>query len=274
MDDAIDPRDPAAIAADRLGDPDAVYAVSPGRFWAKVTAAAALIGWGAVGNAVAWQFGFWRLDHVTLLVFFAPAFTGVSLLRHLYVTRGLRVLCYPTGLLKVQGGAVEAYPWDEVAAVAVAADQGVPVVVSAGGDVTDAWVAVEPPVFRVAGAGVTVHRADGMTATLSPTLAGYADLAERVQRATFRVLWPAVRDHFAAGAPVGFGPVACDRDGVWAGNRGVAWADLDAVKVTAKALQLHGRKKKLVVPLDELPNPHVLAGLVEWVRLNGVPAAE
>ncbi len=266
--------DATTVARDRLGDPEAVYRVSPGRFFLKFALGMGLVVYGAVANALAWEFGWWRVDHVTILVLFAPPLTGLSLLRHLYATRGLRVLVYPAGLFRVQQSAAEAYPWDEVAAVGIKSDHGAAVVLTDDGRVTDCWLTVSSPVFRIGNAGVTIVRADGVSATLSPALAGYDELAERVQRATFRLLWPDAWDRFRAGEPLGFGPLTADAAGVWVGNRGVAWDDGPEVRVAGKNLIIAGRKKKVAADLDAVPNPHVLAGLVEAMRLLGVREEE
>ena len=79
-------------------------------------------------------------------------------------------------------------------------------------------------------------------------------------------------DRFRAGEPVGFGPLTTDAAGVWAGNRGVSWDDNPEVKVAGKNLLVSGRKKKVAADLEGVVNPHVLAALVEAVRLFGAPA--
>ena len=265
--------DPARVAADRLGEPDAVYAVSPGRFWAKFALGTGLLVYGAVANTLAWQFGFWRLDHLTLLFVFAPMVTGFSLLRHLYSTRGLRVLVYPTGLFRVHRGAATAFPWDDLAAVGLRSEVAAPVVLSQAGAVTDAWFAPKTPVFRIGTAGLTLLRADGISATLSPALADYDELAELAQRATFRHLWPGVWSHLKAGGAVGLGGFTVDPEGVWVGNRGVPWGDRPEVKVGNKILTVSGQKKRVAIELEGVPNPHLLIGLIEAVRLSGPPRA-
>lgn len=263
--------DPAAVAADRLGDPDALYAVSPGRFWTKLGLGLLLVAYGFAAVGLMWAFNFWRFDHYIILLIVAPPLTGVSLLRHLHATRGLRVLVYPTGLLRVQRADAEAYPWDDVAAVGLRAEQGVPMSLASGGTVTDAWLAVPSPLFRITTAGLTVVRSDGVTAALTPALADYPDLAERVQRATFRVLWPGVWDHFRAGGGVAFGAVLADPTGLTVDDSTVPWEDGPTLKVSGKNLVVAGKRKKLTRELAEVVNPHLLVGLVEAVRLNGPP---
>jgi len=275
VDDAFAPTaDAAAVAADRLGAPETVYAVSPGRFWTKLGLGLLLVAYGFVAIGLMWAFNVWKFEHYVILIVAGPPLAGVSLLRHLYATRGLRVLVYPTGLLRVQRADAEAYPWADVAAVGVRAEQGVPMTLASGGTVTDAWLAVASPVFRITSAGLTVVRTDGVTAHLTPALADYPDLAERLQRATFRVLWPDVWDHFRAGGGVAFGALRADPTGLSVGGKTIPWADGPRLKVTGKNLVVAGRHKKLTQELSEVVNPHLFVGLVEAVRLNGPPAVE
>ena len=59
------------------------------------------------------------------------------------------------------------------------------------GRVTACWVPVAAPTFQVWGAWLLVKRDDDAEAKFSSALADYPDLAERVQKGTFAVLWPA-----------------------------------------------------------------------------------
>ncbi|HVK10360.1 MAG TPA: hypothetical protein VM597_16455, partial [Gemmataceae bacterium] len=175
-----------------LGDPDAVFRVGAGRVWAKLAVAAGLVLYGVVANYLWWVHGPARFDHLVLMVLFVPPLTGLSLLGHLYRTRGLCVLAYPTGLLRLQRGEVESYPWDEVEEVRIKTDKGTFVLMrDEAGEVQAGWLEVEPPTFQIWNAHLTVRRADGTTAKLTPAVSAYPDLVAHVQRETFRALWPA-----------------------------------------------------------------------------------
>ena len=271
LSDARPTADPAEVAIERLGEPDAVYAVSTGRFWAKFATGAALVVYGVAANIVAALFGFWNIDHISLLLVFAPMVTGFSLLRHLYATRGLRVLVYPTGFLRVHRDEATAFPWDDLAAVGLRAESAAPVTLTQGSRVTDAWFALNSPVFRIGNAGVILIRYDGASASFSPALADYDELAERAQRATFRHLFPEVWSHLKSGGAVGLGGFTVDPEGIWVGNRNVPWANRPEVKVVGKRLNVAGGRKKVSLDLEGVPNPHLLIGLIEAVRLEGLP---
>src|SRR5262245_59434719 len=103
-------------AVTELGDPDAVFRISSGRHQAKLWTGRGLlvVGLGASGLMLAiGAFGFAALAKFLL----TPPVIGAVILYHMYRQRGLVVLVYPTGLLRLQRGAVESYPWPELAKV-------------------------------------------------------------------------------------------------------------------------------------------------------------
>lgn len=265
-----DPDDPLELAADRLGPPDAAFHVSPGRFAAKLAVGVGLLLYGVVANYVWWVHGPARFDHFVLLILFAPPASGVSLLWHVVRTRGLHVLVYPTGLLKVHAGVVESFPWAEVAEVSVRTDAAtVEIERDESGDIRACWLAVEPPLFQIWKAGLTLRRSDGTDVSLTPALADYAGLAERVQRATFAELWPAARARFLAGDAVRFGDFAASAGGLAFADKVIPWADIKAVATSQKMLSVTrtgGWVPWAVKDLHAVPNPHVLLALVALAR--------
>jgi hypothetical protein len=269
------PPDPLARAADELGDPDAVYAVGPARAGVKLLAALALVAYGVVANALWWGVGPARFDHLVLLVLFAPPLSGVSMLRHLARARGTAAAAYPTGLLLARGREVESYPWAETE-VALRADRGeVRAERDAGGRLTACWVAVEPPLVKFWQAGLTVRRADGAEATLTPAVAGYADLAERVQRGTFAARWPDLLGRIAAGERRFFGGFLADATGVWHGESHLAWDHVGKVEIAQGKLTVKAAGKWLpwaVAELADVPDPHLLLALAEEMRPGAAPA--
>jgi hypothetical protein len=259
-----------------LGDPDAVFRVGAGRVWVKLALAAGLVLYGVVANYLWWVHGPARFDHIVLLVLIGPPITGLSLLGHLYRTRGLCVLAYPTGLLRLQRGEVESYPWDEVTEVRLKADAGTFVILrDEAGETLSGWLEVEPPTFQLWNAHLTVRRADGTTAKLTPAVGGYPDLVAHVQRETFRALWPKTLARFRAGERVEFGPLEVSRTGLRYEKNLLPWADLSEVAVSSKHLNVKRKGKWLPwvsKDLDEVSNPHVLLALIEEARRTARPA--
>jgi hypothetical protein len=275
-----DADNPLELASDRLGPPDATHRVSPGRFAAKVAVGLGLVLYGVVANYLWWVPGPARFDHLALALLFAPPLSGVSLLWHVLRTRGLHVLVYPNGLLRVHAGEVESYPWADVDEVRVRADAAeVRTETDDAGAVTACWLAVEPPHFQIWKAGVTVRRADGAAVTLTPALEDYAGLAERIQRATFAELWPAAWAKYRAGGTVRFGDFAASWGGLaFRTQPPLPWAEFKTVAVSQKVLSVTrtaGWVPWAVLDLQEVPNPHVMLALVaEARRQAGAGAAD
>jgi hypothetical protein len=253
-----------------LGDPDALFRVSPGRFWSKLLLGAGLLGVGLVGNYLWWVHGPARFGHLLAKLLLAPPIAGIALLWYLYRTRGLCVLVYPTGLLRLQRGEVESYPWAEVDEVRLKTDQAEFVAErDEKGEIAAGWLAAEPPTFQLWDAHLTVRRTDGTTARLTPAVSGYAELVEHVQRATFREFWPAAVARFRAGERVTFGPFEVERAGLRLDKNLLPWRDLGEVSVSGKNLAVKRSGKWLpwaAKQLEEVPNPHVLLALIEEAR--------
>jgi hypothetical protein len=260
-----------------LGNPDAVYRVGAGRFGVKLALGLGLIGYGVVGNYLWWVHGPANFNHLTFLFLILPPLSGLSLLRHLHRHRGLCVLAYPTGLLRVQRGDVESYPWDDVDEVRLKADKGtIEVRRDDAGQIESCMVAVEPPTLQIGNAAVTVQRKDGVTARLTPVVGGYADLVERVQAATFPVLWPRALARFQAGEWVACGPFEASPAGLRFGKSTLPWAEVGEVGITSKNLSVKRKGKWLpwaAKELEEVPNPHVLLALIEAGRRSRRPVA-
>jgi hypothetical protein len=268
---------PIDLCRERLGEPDAIYRVSPGRFRAKLAGGLVLVVGGAAGAAALFWFAP-KVGAVAAKVVFAPLGFGVLLLWHLSRSRGLAVLAYPTGLVKAQRGTVESYPWDQVTAVTLKADKGTVVLFKGpDGAVTDCRIAVEPPSVRLGSAAVTVTRADGATATFTAALEGYSELVDQIQQATYPRLWDAAWADLLAGRPVAFGPLEVSLTGLKAGKNLLAWVEFGEVTVASKRLTVKRPGKWAgwtTQSLEGITNPHVLIGLMhELHRLAPAAAA-
>ena len=101
-------------ATAELGDPDALFQVGRGRFLAKLAVGLLLLLFGVVGNYLWWVHGPATFGHFEILFLLGVPLTGVALLWHMYRNRGLFVLVYPTGLLRLRRGEVDSFPWAEV----------------------------------------------------------------------------------------------------------------------------------------------------------------
>jgi hypothetical protein len=266
---ATDSIDPLDVARDRLGEPEASYRVGAGRFWTKFTLGAALVAYGVAANLLAWQFGIWGVDHTTLLVLFAPPLTGLSILRQLYVSRGLVFHVYPTGLLRVQGRQVQAFPWDALAGVAVRAEQATALVFEDGDRVTDCRLIVVSPVLRLSSAAVTLTRDDGEYVEVTAAIADYPELVEEILSRSFAEAWPRLLADLRTGGVQTFGPWIATQSGLRCEAKVIPWAELKLGGIASKLLTIDhpgGRPGRWTAPLESILFPHLLIALLAAAR--------
>lgn len=254
------------LATRELGTPDAVYRA--GGRWARVKAVVGvvLILYGAAANYGWWVHGPAQFGHVQFHLLVVPPVIGGALLWFLYRNRGLRVLVFPTGLLRLKPDEVESFPWDAVAVVrqktdATAAEYRWGV----DGELTACWLAAGVPAVQVWNAWFEVERADGTKTRFTPAVADYADLAERVQKGTFAVLWPKLLADITAGTPAAFDDLLATADGLRLGDRLLPWADVKEVSLTHRILTIkraNSWRTWLVKDSSQVPNLHLLFGLL------------
>ena len=262
---ATDSTDPLDVTRDRLGEPEATFRVGAGRFWAKFALGAALLAYGAVANVLAWRWGVWGVDHITLLVLFAPPITGLSILRQLFASRGLAYLVYPAGLVRVRGRELTAFPWGDLDDLTVRAESAVAVVVTAGGRVTDCRLVVTSPAVRLGAAAVTLRRRDGATAEVTATVADYAGLVEEVTSRTFAEEWPRLLAELTAGGSRQFGPWRAQADGLRLETPVVPWHELKLGRIADKILTVErvgATPDAWRAVLESIPFPHLLIALL------------
>ena len=262
---ATDSLDPLDVTRDRLGEPEATFRVNAGRFWTKFALGAALVAYGVVANGLAWHWGVWGVDHAKLLVLFAPPVTGLSILRHLFASRGLAYLVYPAGLVRVRGGELQAFAWGELAEVTVRADQATALVTADGGRVTECRLVVASPTFRLNTAAVTLKRDDGVTAEVTAAVADYPELVEEVTSRTFAAAWPTLLAELSAGGSRAFGPWTASQAGLRFERQVVPWGELKLGFIAGKLLVVEhsgARPGRWAAPLESIPFPHLLIGLL------------
>lgn len=258
-----------------LGDPDADYFITSGRFWAKFIVAMVLFVGGSIGNYFFWVHGPAAMGGILAKLLIAPPIAGIAMLWHLYRTRGLHVLLYPTGLLRLQRGVVESFPWDDITQVTMKADKATLILVrDEKHAIGSAWLAVETPTFQLWNAILTVKRSDQVDAKFTPALSGYEDLVERVQRATFPPMYATALSAVRSGRAATFGPFDVTLGGLSHTGKLAPWADVGDVSIGSKAITLKRKGKWLAwatVALDSVPNPHVFLALVEELKRGPTP---
>lgn len=258
-----------------LGDPDADYFITSGRFWAKFIVAMVLFVGGSIGNYFFWVHGPAAMGGILAKLLIAPPIAGIAMLWHLYRNRGLHVLLYPTGLLRLQRGVVESFPWDDITQVTMKADKATLILVrDEKHAIGSAWLAVETPTFQLWNAILTVKRTDETDAKFTPALSEYEDLVERVQRATFPPLYAKALSAVRSGRAVTYGAFDVTLGGLSHTGKLAPWADVGDVSIGSKAITIKRKGKWLAwatVALDSVPNPHVFLALVEELKRGPTP---
>lgn len=265
-------------AVTELGDPDTVFQVSRRRYLTKLWVGTALVVGSVAAIALFLALGMVGGIAVLAKVLLTPLIIGAVILITMYRQRGLVVLVYPTGLLRLRRGEVESYPWEEVAAVRLTlqradapetryADDGRP---------TACWFETDTPTFQLWKAGLVLERTDGTEAALGPALADYPLLAETVQRRTFPFLWAVAWNKFVDGEAVAFGDLEVTATGLRHAGKRLPWRDFKEMAVAQGRLSIKKVGKWipwLILDVGKVPNPHVLFPLVEEVRRLRAAAA-
>jgi hypothetical protein len=269
--------DDLARAREELGEPERQFHINPAWFRGKLILGLLLVAGGLSLVGVFWALG-WKGVHVLHWVIW-PLVAGIGLLVNLYKQRGLFVLVYPTGLLRLQRGEVESYPWAEVAEVRLKTQRvdGLHLVLDADGEPVGCWLPAEVPDVQVWHAGLTVVREDGATAHFSPVLAEYAELAEEVQRRSFPHLWADAADGFRDGRMLPFGKLEVSLLGVHHAGKVLPWPQVGKLTIAQGQLAVEQKGKWLpwaaVKPAADIPNPHVLFALAAYAT-QGHPEPE
>jgi hypothetical protein len=253
-----------------LGEPEALFRISRGRFLAKLSLGVLLLVYGAVANYLWWVRGPARFDHIVFLLLFVPPLSGGSLLLHMYRNRGLYVLVYPAGLLRLRRGEVDSFPWSEVDHIRLRVQRSnVEFTRDTDGSVVACWLPADVPTFKLGDAGVWVARSDGIEAHFGPVLSDYHHLAAEVQKRTFAAMWPSVRDRFLSGDTIAFGELEAGPTGLWHNGKLLPWRELKELIVAQGKLSIKQSGKWLpwaLVDVGVIPNPHLLFALAEEAR--------
>ncbi len=259
-----------------LGEPDALFRISGGRFVAKLTLGLLLVVYGVIANLWWWTRPWATFGHIELFLLIIVPISGGALLLHLYRERGLFVLVYPAGLLRLRRGEVDSFPWREVDHVRLKVQRAASAEIVRGedGSPVACWLPAEVPTFQLWNASLAVARDDGVVVQFGPVLTDYDLLAEEVQKRTFAVLWPAVWSGFLDGAVIAFGDIEVSRSGVRHSGKFLPWPDLKEVTVSQGKLSIKQGGKWLpwaLIDVQTVPNPHILFALTTEAQKLATP---
>lgn len=258
-------------AQSELGTPDVLFQISRARVLAKLTVGLSLFVFGLVGNYLWWVHGPAVFDVLLAKFLILLPLSGLAVLYHMYRNRGLFVLIYPTGLLRLRRGEVDSFPWAEVDHIRIKVQRAEKAEFDRDGNglPTACWLVVDVPNFQLWNAGLTIAREDGIEAQFGPALSEYDRLAEEVQKRTFTVLWPLVWNRFRSGEPVEFDDLEFTSVGIRHEKKKLAWKDVKDVTVAQGKLTVKQQGKWLpwaIMDVKGVPNPHVLFALIAEAR--------
>jgi hypothetical protein len=265
-------------AQNELGDPEAFFQISRGRFHAKLWGALGLIVGSMFGIAVLIAVGAWDVAGIFAKLLLTPPVIGVAILWHMYRQRGLTVLVYPTGLLRLQRGEVDSFPWDDIAEIRMKLQRldSPRILYDSEGDPTQCWLPVETPTFQIWKAGITVMRTDDTEAHFGPALAEFDRLAKLIQRKTFPRAWADAREQLLSGETVVFGDLDVSPAGLRHAGKKLPWRDVKELTIAQGRLTIKkvgGWLPWAILDVSKVPNPHVLFALVgEARRFSRSPA--
>ncbi len=252
-----------------LGEPEALYKISRGRFLTKLTVGVLLVLVGLIANYVWWVEGPGRqgqFDHFAIVLLLSLPITGSCLLWHMYRQKGLAILIYPTGLLRLRRGEIDSFPWQQIEQVRVKVQRAdvAQIVRDSEGTIVACWLPPDVPTFRLWKGGLHVTREDGVEAQLSAALTDYSQLAKEVQRRTFDVHWQHTWEKFLSGKPIAFGDLELSLRGVHFISKHIRWSDVKEITILQGILRIKQKGKwypAIQLDIFAIPNPHLLFAL-------------
>jgi hypothetical protein len=243
-----------ASKVESLGPPQAEFSVSAASFTRQVLGAVLLAGLGMAMivmplsiiwfRAVAETFILFKLV-ILGLIFLSGA---VFLVQRAYRNRGLRVLVYPEGLVRLHRGEAQALFWDEVDLVSHKRPTG-------------HWAR-----FAQGKLVLTLKRSNGTELSFDDSLPDLQRLGTIVHRETLEHLLPRTLGAIDNGSGVTFGKVHLSRKGIHNSIETVAWTKLKPLRVENDRFYIEKQGNWLPWhngSISETPNFHVLQAVVK-----------
>jgi hypothetical protein len=238
-----DPAEKLAV----LGEPIAEFRVGGRWLIQKLIAAPLLVLLGiALDLGVFW----WGIRHGSRLLIFGVvlAVGGVMIAVRVYRSRGLRVVAFPEGFVRLHGQQADAFFWDEIAAVR--------------------WNKVQGHWARIweGSKKLVVQRASGKQIIFDDSLPQLEKLGGIVEERTLSHLLRQSLETFEDGETLYFGKLRADRHGLIYQKELLPWKEFQELQVSDDAVRIMKKGKWRAwqsVSKDDIPNCHVLQALVE-----------
>jgi hypothetical protein len=232
----------------QLGEPTAEFAVRGLAFFRSLVLAPLLVAGGLILEII--LVGVLHIHHYEILL---PGIvligSGVMLLVRAFRDRGLRVVVFPEGLVRLHRGRALAFWWEEIDRVWQKEGGG-----SHG--IGRVWRTHS----------LTLQAADGRRMTFDDSLPRLGQLSQIVRRETLPRLLHRVEADYEAGKTLDFGKLRISQRGLSQGKETLPWSELRQAKGDEDHLFIYKKGKwrfSLAFTGSEIPNFHVLLALIE-----------
>ena len=174
--------------------------------------------------------------------------TGIMLVVRAYRNRGLRVLVFAEGLVRVRGEEGQAIFWDEVETLWRRKTEG-------------HW-----EVIWKGSLSYILERADHKSIKFDDAIPRLADLGRILQKETFAHLWQISFETYEKGSALDFGKIRLSQRGIATDTGKLAWLEVQEVKFDENQVVISKKGKWgswFQSKVSEIPNYHVCKALIE-----------
>ncbi len=228
-----------------LGEPTAEFVVGPRALLRNFVSGSLLILVGVGIETLFFVIGLHgQIPKILILGVFC-VLMGTMLVVRAWQSRGLRVLVFPEGVVRIRRGQAQAIFWDEVDQVWQKKTEGF-------------WARIWK------GSLVFILQKPDLALQFDDSLPGLKKLGELILRNTLPFLLPRTLEAFEAGESLEFGKLKVNLQGLSHDQGTLAWADLQDIQLTADALVIYKKgkwTKWFQATVSEIPNFHVLPAL-------------
>jgi hypothetical protein len=230
----------------QLGEPTVEFTVRGLAFFRRLALAPLLIASGLILEIV--LIGVLHLHNYEILL---PGIfligSGVMLLVRAVRSRGLRVMVFPEGLVRLQRGRAVAFWWEEISQIWQK---------KGGGShwMGRAWWSL------------TVQTVDGRRMIFDDSLPRLEQLTQIVRRESMTFLWPRYLADYEMGKELSFGKLRISQRGLSHGKETLPWSDLQKARFDGAQLLIYRKGKwthSVACSVSDIPNFHVLLALLE-----------
>jgi hypothetical protein len=230
------------LAADALGEPVAVYRAGGRRAKIKTIVGISLILVGLLINYLWWFRGPAKFGHWEFHLLFWPLAIGIGLLWFLYRNRGLRVMLFPTGILRLQAGQTTSIPWENIRSIRMRSDHTEPDYEwDENRQLTGCRMTAVVPVLQVWNTWLEVDLVEGDAVRFTPAVEDFPDLAKRIQQIVFQERWAQQFEELANGKSLEFAEMFVSNRGLTQIGRFLAWNEIQEVKMLNRIITIKKR---------------------------------